>query len=87
MGKNLPKYSFIYVTLYYFLPLSVFLDNHQDKAAEIEVENSARFTDLRAGLFLVDVSTAHTLSKGWSLLQWKKTLNFCSKCGSPLGKN
>ena len=62
------------------------LDNVQDRAGEIEFEQKAKFTDLRAGLFLVDISTAHTLSKGWSLLQWKKTLNFCSKCGSPLGK-
>jgi len=65
---------------------AISIDNHQEKAVEIEVENSAKFTDLRAGLFLVDVITAHTLSKGWSLLQWKKTLNFCSKCGSPLVK-
>lgn len=65
---------------------AISIDNVQDRAGEIEFEQKAKFIDLRAGLFLVDISTAHTLSKGWSLLQWKKTLNFCSKCGGPLVK-
>merc|ERR1740131_636996 len=59
----------------------------QDRASELEGRHGARFTDLRAGLFMVDVATAHTLSRGWSLLQWKKTMNFCSKCGTSLEKD
>ena len=57
-----------------------------DDVQNLEVETGGKFMDLRVGLFMVDSVTAHTLSRGWSLLQWKKTLNFCSKCGSPLGK-
>jgi len=53
----------------------------------LESEYKSRLTDLRVGLFLVDNPTAHTLSKGWSLLQWKKNSNFCSRCGNPLVKN
>eukprot|EP00088_Acartia_fossae_P055928 TRINITY_DN6503_c0_g1_i1.p1 TRINITY_DN6503_c0_g1~~TRINITY_DN6503_c0_g1_i1.p1 ORF type:complete len:341 (+),score=54.17 TRINITY_DN6503_c0_g1_i1:41-1063(+) len=65
---------------------AISIDDKQDRAGEIEHEHKSRFTDLRAGLFLVDTSTAHTLSKGWSLLQWKKTMNYCSKCGGKLVK-
>ena len=43
------------------------------------------FMDLRVGLFMVDTVTAHVLSKGWSLLKWKRMTNFCSNCGQPLG--
>jgi len=53
----------------------------------VEVQHGGKFTDLRVGLFMVDSPTAHTLSRGWSLLQWKKTQNFCAKCGSPLAKS
>jgi len=54
---------------------------------DVEAEIGGKFTDLRMGLFMVDSVTAHTLTRGWSLLQWKKTLNFCSKCGGRLVRN
>jgi len=51
---------------------------------DVETATSSKFIDLRIGLFLVNSQTAHTLSKGWSLLRWNDTNNFCSKCGKPL---
>ena len=51
---------------------------------EVEAETLCQFTDLRVGLFMVDSGTAHTLSKGWSLLMWNRKNNFCTNCGSKL---
>ncbi len=52
----------------------------------MEAEYGGRFTDLRLGLFTVEEGMASCLTRGWSLLQWKSSLNFCSKCGQPLGE-
>jgi hypothetical protein len=52
----------------------------------MEAEYGGRFTDLRLGLFTVEEGMASCLTRGWSLLQWKNSLNFCSKCGQPLGE-
>lgn len=49
---------------------------------ELESRTLASFTDLRVGLFLVNQEVAHTLSKGWSLLTWRRNTKFCSVCGS-----
>jgi len=56
----------------------------ETKCSEIEEETGGRFTDLRTGLFLVTGLCAHTLSKGWSLLTWRRKNLFCSVCGAPL---
>jgi len=52
--------------------------------SRLESRFEGRFTDLRVGLFMVDQLAAHTLTKGWSLLQWKRKTKFCSSCGKPL---
>lgn len=51
---------------------------------EVEAETLSQFINLRVGLFMVSSSTAHTLSRGWSLLMWNKKHNFCNSCGSKL---
>lgn len=50
----------------------------------VETKTLATFTDLRVGLFLVNQTVAHQLSKGWSLLMWSKKNKFCGVCGSGL---
>jgi len=56
----------------------------EEGAGTVEKVWGGRFTDLRMALFLVDTEVAHTLSKGWSLLTWRRSTKFCAKCGSPL---
>jgi len=56
----------------------------EEGAGTVEKVWGGRFTDLRMALFLVDTEVAHTLSKGWSLLTWRRSTKFCTKCGSPL---
>jgi len=59
----------------------------EKRSSEIEEETGGRFTDLRVALFLVTGPCAHTLSKGWSLLNWRRKTLFCSVCGAPLSQN
>jgi len=56
----------------------------EEGAGTVEKVWGGRFTDLRMALFLVDTEVAHTLSKGWSLLTWRRSTKFCAKCGKPL---
>lgn len=63
------------------------LNIDSEDLGSIETSLNGKFIDLRVGLFMVDSPIAHTLSKGWSLLKWKKSSNFCTNCGQPLVLN
>jgi len=52
--------------------------------AQLEAATGARFTDLRAGLFMVDGEMAKTLTKAWSLLKWGERTRYCAVCAAAL---